>query len=375
MALKGRAALLLACALAMQAGAASAQPTDYERELAGIGEDLSRASGARAALLLYHRASLTGDYADFRAAEAAIDASLEQAGPSPELYLLRAHLDFKLHRLARARDGVARLADSPPVQTLLADLDLQEGRYDEARRGYENVLRTHRTWDNLSRLAFLESRTGRAARAEKLYAEAQEEITVKEMRAYAWVELQRGLLDLDRGRVRDALAHYQRADRAYSGYWLIEEHIAEALNLLGHTDEAIVLYRRIVERTRNPEFVSALAALVRRTDPAAAEALDREAERLFEEQSRLYPEAALGHFLEHLIERKELHPDLLALAERNHRLRPNGDSKLLLAKAHLKLNQPAKAKALLEEILETPWRTPEVTRLAKQLRASQVRAR
>lgn len=355
--------------LALWASAVSAQLTDYERELAGIGQALERASGARAALLLYQRASLTADYADFRAAEAAIGASLEEAGDSPELVLLRAHLDFKLHRLEKAREGAARLADSPPVQILLADLALQEGRYGEARKGYERVLRERRTWDNLARLAYLESRTGQAARAEKLYVEAQEEITVKEMRGYAWVELQRGLLDLDRGRVGDALAHYQRAGRAYSGYWLIEEHIAEALHLLGRTDEAIALYRRIVERTRNPELVSALAALVRRTGPAAGEALDREAERLFEEQSRLYPEAALGHFLEHLIERKELHPDLLALAERNHRLRPNGDSKLLLAKAHLKLNHPAEARALLREILETPWRTPEVARLAKRLRA------
>ena len=354
--------------LALWASTALAQ-TDYERELAGISRDLSGASGARAALLLYQRASLTADFHDFQSAEAALGA-LE---PSPELVLLKATFDFKLHRLARAREGLAQLADSPPVRILLTDLALQEGRYDEARRGYESVLRMRRTWDNLARLAYLESRTGGVVRADKLYAEAQEEITVKEMRFYAWVELQRGLLDLDRGRVREALAHYQHADRAYSGYWLIEEHVAEALDRLGRTDEAVDLYRKIIERTRNPEFVSALAAIVRRTDPAAGAALDREAERLFEEQSRLYPEASLGHFLEHLIERQEPSPDLLALAEKNYQLRPNGDSKLLLAKAHLKLGQADQAKLLVSEILGTPWRTPEVTRLAKQLRARPAR--
>ena len=78
------------------------------------------------------------------------------------------------------------------------------------------------------------------------------------MRSYAWVELQRGLLDFDRRRDHEALAHYRVAERAYSGYWLIEEHIAEALDRLGRTAQAVEMYQRVIERTRNPEFVSAL---------------------------------------------------------------------------------------------------------------------
>ena len=188
------------------------------------------------------------------------------------------------------------------------------------------------------------------------------------MRSYAWLELQKGLMDFDDGRYERALAHYRLADRAYSGYWQIEEHVAEVLDRLGGTDEAIALYRGIIQRTRNPEFVNALAAILDRRDHAAAEALYAEAEGLFEEQYRLYPEAAIGHFLKYLIGRREADPRLLEMAERNVQLRPNAESKLLLARAYVKLSQPAKARALVGEILETSWRTPELAAFARQVR-------
>ena len=369
--------------LASAAGFADATPTDYDVELEkvakGIAEIQDSAFAApveiekasKYAYLLYRRASLTASFADFKAAEVGIDTALRQVGPSEDLYLLKANFDFKLHRLGKTKEDLEKvpdLAGSAPVLALKADLDLQEGRYDAARRGYEAALRKKRTWDNLARLAYLESRTGNVSGAERLYAEAQAEITAKEMRSYAWVELQRGLLDFDDGRYEEALAHYQRANRAYSGYWLIEEHIAEVLDRLGRTQEAADLYRSIIQRTRNPEFVSALASIADRKDPAAAEALYREAERLFEEQSSLYPEAAIGHYIKHLISRRETSPRLREMAERNYQLRPNADSKLLLARAYLKLNETGKARALVDEILATPWRTPEIDRFSREVR-------
>lgn len=374
---------LLALAFCFLAGAAAAEPvTGYEAELgkirgeiAALGDvfqgpaDLEKVS--KFAFLKYRYASLTADFADFAAAESALDGAIRAVGPSEDLLLLKANFDFKLHRLGRTKEDLEKvpdLADGPQVRALRADLDFQEGRYAEARKGYEEALRKKRTWDNLCRLAYLESKTGNMATAERLYVEAQDEITAKEMRSYAWVELQRGLLDLDRGRDEEALAHYRRSDRAYSGYWLIEEHIAEVLDRLGRPAEAVALYREIIRRTGNPEFVSALAAIAGRRDRAEAAALYAEAERLFEGQSRLYPEAAIGHYLKHLIDRPDTDPKLLEMAERNVALRPNAESKLLLARACLKLNQPARARALVGEILETPWRTPELTRLARQLR-------
>ncbi|HVT57810.1 MAG TPA: tetratricopeptide repeat protein [Thermoanaerobaculia bacterium] len=386
-------ARLLAAALVLVStpALAAARPTDYEIELAQIRKDIDEVrDGAFAApidvgratrlvFLLYRFSSLTASFADFRSTETAIDKALELVGPSEDLILLRANLDFKLHRLARTKADLAMvpdLAGSAGVKALRADLDLQEGRYEEARRGYEKVVEQGRTssslgaWDNLARLAYLETKTGDVAGGLKLYREAQDEITAKEMRSYAWVELQDGLLDFDSGRYDKALAHYRRAARAYSGYWLIEEHMAEVLDLLGHTGEAIDLYRRVIERTQNPEYVGALAVIVDRRDHAAAEIMFQEADRLFRERYALYPEAAIGHFIRYMIARKDAGPELLEMAEKNYRLRPNADSKLLLARAYFKLHRTAEASALVDEILATPWRTPEIARFSRLVRAS-----
>ncbi len=411
-------AVALAAAVLASAGCArDATPTDYAAELTAIRAEMAGLAGeaaeptavrtagfpagapvaggpagpqsgpqsvpmtaagraTRHAMLALRYASLTSDFADFRAAEEAIDGALERVGPWPDLWYLKASFDFKLHRLARVEEDLAHvpeLSAVPEIAALRADLALQEGRYDDARRGYETVLGGARTWDHLARLAYLDAKTGSSDAADALYAEAEELITAKEMRSYAWVELQRGLVDLDAERWDEALAHYRRADRAYSGYWLIEEHIAEVLGRLGETGQATARYRDLVERTNNPEFTGALAAIVGRRDPAAAADLYERAEEQFAERYRLYPEAALGHYLQLLLARPDSGggsgPDLREMAERNHRLRPNGEAKTLLARAYLKLGEPDRARTVVDEILASPWRTAEVERLARQVGA------
>jgi tetratricopeptide (TPR) repeat protein len=251
-------------------------PTDYEIELGRIDRDISEledgtlespidvGKATKFAYRLYHRASLTGNLAGFEAVETAIDAAIRQVGPWPDLCLLKANLDFKLHRLADARQDlgmVPGLADLPQGKALRADLDLQEGRYEDARAGYQSAIQDDRTWDNLVRLAYYGAKMGDVEGAERLYIEAEDEITAKEMRSYAWVELQRGLLDLNHGRYKDARAHYERANEAYSGYWLVDEHVAGLLGAQGKYDEAVALYEQVVARVRRPDLQQALGDL------------------------------------------------------------------------------------------------------------------
>ena len=197
----------------------------YAEELASLEEQLAAAAPAtptlealaRHAYLVYRKASLTADYRDFRAAEQAIDAALAVAGPAEDLYFLKASFDFKLHRLERARASLSKTPDlegEPRLLALRADLAYQEGRYLEARAGYQAALRQKRSWDNLARLAFYLSRTGDPRTADALYREAQDDLSAKEMRSWAWIELQRGLLELDRGRPARALAGQAELGRA-----------------------------------------------------------------------------------------------------------------------------------------------------------------
>lgn len=343
-------------------------PTDYQRELKKIDDDLltklPKTEPERTlhrAGLLYNRASLTADFGDFKIAERAIDDAFARAGAIPDLVLLRAQFRFKLHQLREAESDLAHLdPEAPGVPALIADLAFQRGDYAAARKGYEAAIAEDGKWDDTARLAYLQSRTGDVAGAMAAYSKAEDAISIKEMRSFAWVELQLGLLEYERKQYDAALAHYRRADRAYSGYWLVEEHIAEVLAASGKTSEAVKLYEKVIADTHNPEYLNALGRIVERSDPAAAAKLYAEADRRNAERFALYPDAAMGHLLRDALLRAQPRPDLVALAERNYALRPNGDAALLLARAYLKTNRRADARAVIAKLEATPWRTPEL---------------
>lgn len=252
------------------------KPTDFEIELKRIDQAIAELEPTAFAspiqservtkyvYLVYQRASLTGNLDSFAVAETALKRAIAELGPASDLYFLKANLDFKFHRLAEVKEDLEigrDLRDTFQGKALRADLDFQLGRYDDARRGYEAVLEQDLTWDNLARLAYLKWKLGDTAAAEQLYIEAEDELTAKEMRHYAWVELQRGVLKLRQGRYDDAWAHYDRAGRAYSGYWLVDDHKAECLGAQGKYAEAAALYEQVIDCVPRPEFQQALGEL------------------------------------------------------------------------------------------------------------------
>jgi tetratricopeptide (TPR) repeat protein len=212
----------------------------------------------------YQQASLAGDLRALAGVECAIDRAIAIMPNPGDLYLLKANLAFKLHRLADVRAALEanRYAfECPEALALRADLDFQQGRYDAARAGYEEAVRAGRKWENLARLAHFIGAMGDDAEADRLYAEAEDELTAKEMRQYAWIQVQRGFLDFTRGRFADARAHYGRAARAYPGYWFTDDYEAELLGAERRYTEAAALYERIVAESPKPELHQALGEL------------------------------------------------------------------------------------------------------------------
>ncbi len=252
-------------------------PTDFELELgriAGVVSEFGCDPTAEAPFDseratryvhgLYQRASLAGDLEELERAGDAIERAVARAANPADLYYLKASLDFKLHRLSgvkRCLEASPSLRESAQGRALHADLDFQEGRYDEALAAYESLAREEPTWDNLARLAHVRAKLGDVDEAVRLYVEAEDELTAKEMRHFCWLELQLGELDMSRGRYEEAQAHYERAARAYSGYWLVEEHAAELLCAQGRADEAAAAYRKVLARLPRPEFMQALGEL------------------------------------------------------------------------------------------------------------------
>jgi tetratricopeptide (TPR) repeat protein len=283
--------------------------TDYqndlrkiERNIAEIGSPSDTDRATRRAYGLYQHAALTGRLDEFTAAEAAIAEAFDQVGSWPDLCLVKANLDMKFHRLQGAKRALAMapgLTESFAGRTVWADIHLQEGRYRQAKQMCEALIAENRTWDNLARLAYWESKFGRIEDAEVLYTEAEEEITAKEMRGYAWVQLQKGLLHLRRGRYEQAATHYRRAANAYSGYWLVEDHLAELYGSQGKYDEAVALYERVLAENSRPELQQAFGELY------AAMGEECEAEKWFDKALAGFLEASANggvHYYHHLVD-------------------------------------------------------------------------
>jgi len=262
--------------LVAEAALAATAESDYQIELARIDKDIAELreralvrpvdseKATRYVHARYQRAVLTGDLVALEAADALIDAAIGQIPHPGDLYFLKASLAFKLHRLADVRrnlEAIPSVRDSLEAQALWADLDFQEGRYAAAKQNYERLIAANRTWDNLVRLAYFAAKMGESDAAERLYWEAEDELTAKEMRSYAWVELQRGLLQLAHGRHEEAEVCYRRADRAYSGHWLVHEHRAELLAARGRFGDAAALYESVLASVPRPELQQALGDL------------------------------------------------------------------------------------------------------------------
>jgi tetratricopeptide (TPR) repeat protein len=308
--------LLIGTALAAPVAVPAASPMTYDREVARLTEGVEslreRAAARPASWLererlagaLIERGRVTGSFDDWAAAEAALDEAFAGAPEGAGPFLTRARLDFTLHRFDRVEASLVAeerrlLLDDPAragILALRADVLLQQGRTAEAVAGFEAALALHEAPDCLARLALAERKAKNAVRAEALYREAQAKDHGAPAWARAWLHLQLGLLDLDAGRPDDALAHYADAEAELSGWWLVDEHMAQALAAVGRSEEAARLYAGVAERTGRPAPMNALAALERKfRDFDEAKRWTERAHRAEHEVAARFPEAAHGH--------------------------------------------------------------------------------
>ncbi|MEL6347955.1 MAG: hypothetical protein AAFV53_32915 [Myxococcota bacterium] len=321
------------------------------------------------------RARLSGDDADYAMSDAALDeafsVAVEGAGP----FLERASLNATLHRFPQVAPDLdaasaAVLVDdgtAAAIATRRGELAWQQGDYDDAFAWIDASRTLDDTVGGAATAAFFAWRVGDFEAAEALYdeAEAQYHGTAAEPRA--WVHLQRGLMDLERGQYEASLAHYLDADAELSGYWLIHEHVAEILVLQGEDAVAQAMYEEIVEATGAPEFMDALAELAQaRGDDAEAQQWIDRASAAYEAQLAQFPEAAAGHALGHYLTFGPAE-DAVALATANLTLRDNSESRMWMAQALLSMGDVASARAEIEVALSDVWVTAELHATAAEI--------
>jgi tetratricopeptide (TPR) repeat protein len=361
----------------------------FEHELAAIDKEAA-AVRARAqaqpkgwlvleklANLHLRRARLSGSYDDYAAAQDALKQAFERAPEGTGPRLTRAALDFTLHRLDPIEADLAIYDKNPIIDpgkrahiaALRGDVAFERGQYQQARELFDAALALDREPPLLAKLAHWHWRAGEFDEAERLYLEALGLMPEKAIESRAWVHLQLGLMDLERGRYDDAFAHYRDGTQILGGWWLLDEHIAEIAALKGMDAFALELYDDIIARTGKGEFLDAKAGLLARAgDQAGAQAAIEQAAKVFEAELLRFPEASYGHALDHYLEFGP--PErALELATANHKLRPGVPAMISLAEARLGVDDVAGAREIIDQALATTWVSAELSWVASQIYA------
>jgi tetratricopeptide (TPR) repeat protein len=265
----------------------------------------------RAANAHMSRGRLRDDWNDYAAGDSLMTRAFEIAPEGAGPFLGRARLNFTMHRFDRVEGDLAKAESmillSPRTQSeidaLRADAALERGEFDVALAHYRSAVKEERNFDNLARLAGGLAKTGSLEAADRAYIDAGRALPRSATRERAWVSLQRGLVALQAHDLERALAHYRDAKKQYPGWWLADEHIAEALALEGHDDQALAIYQDVLARTGDPEFMDALARIYRhRGDEATASKWIRLARQGHAKRLARFPEAAMGHARLHIQE-------------------------------------------------------------------------
>jgi tetratricopeptide (TPR) repeat protein len=302
--------------------------TDYEKELAEIDAAITTAKTQSQSIhALYRRACLTGNVSDIKKSQAAVQTALEKFGSCQELYVLAASLELKLHRFAEAKSLLERIPSAQWDQDfalLQADLAEQDGRYRDAADLCQQTLRYGERWDALARCAHLDFLAGDLLSTGRNFSAAEPLLTAKDMRSFAWLEVQRGRIEFQRGNYSQARRFYQRAEQAYSGYWLTEAALAEVDGAERNFAFAIARYEKLIAATGKPEFRQALGDLYSYAGkPGLAKSWHDQACAAFLASARQGEEHFFHHLTYFFADTREDGPESLRWAQADFQLRKN----------------------------------------------------
>lgn len=321
---------------------------------------------------LQERALLSGNVDNLGEATRFLESAFQVAPKGSGPAITAAKVSLSLHKIADAQRylELSKNWKILPVRNRAANFQiagtiaLLEGDYASALANFRDCELTI-PGTCLAELANYHLNTGGFSEAEAIY---QKQLAMAESRQFqqrAWLNLQLAIVMMKRGQNELAMGYLLQADKALPGWWLVQEHMAEVSALLGKTDDAIAIYKKVIADTNLPQYMDALAAIyAERGKAKEAEELSVRARKIWLEKLDAYPEALSGHALEHFLSNTSDGKLALELAEKNHKNRPWGESKLMLAEANLLNGNRAQAIVSLEQILATPYRSAEVYEVA-----------
>lgn len=297
------------------------------------------------------RALLTGRDEDLNATGEFAATAIKQLGPHVDLTVVVARVAMSGHELGQVQNLLAtepRLRNSSTGRALCADIARQRGELASAASTYSDLMRANPGWEYLAALGGIREEMGDTAGAAKLFAAAADEIDAKQMRAYAWVEVQRGRLCQKQGDHSQADEHYNNANRAFGGWWLVAEHRANLLSSIGEFGMAVTVRRQLANHTGRPDHQHALAdELLRAGRQHEATAYHAAAGEAYQRSSERGERRYLHHYAEFCANVVHDLPLAERIARQDYADRPNGHTGLALARILQSQGKDTERRALL----------------------------
>lgn len=252
----------------------------------------------RVGLLLTH-AQYFGALDDYDAALTAAERLVAQHPSVPEAWQARASARQSLHLFAGALADLARAeklgADRDSIDAARAGIFAAVGRYDEALAIRTRLADKRATTATLGALAQLVGDMGQTARAEGLFARAQDAFDDVSPFPLAWLYFQNGLLEERAGRPAAARELYEAAHERLPIYAPASAHLAASLVAAGERARAVALLEPLVASTDDPEYWGQLAAL--RGDAALAQRAKARYEALLRRHGDAFADHAARFYL------------------------------------------------------------------------------
>lgn len=314
--------------------------------------------------LHYTRGRFRGDLDEIQLAIDTTAQCVKLEPESPDGYVIRAEQEQSLHRFKEARADIDRAkelgVDAARVTDLETELAWNAGQYSVAIPAIRDARIKRPSTGSWMREAMLEHDLGNEANVDAAFEAAEDLIVDTNPLPVAHLDVQRGILKTQIGKLEEAIVFFREAIARVPTYVAANEHLAETLHQLGRDDEATKIYEGIVAISSDPEFMHALAALyAAHGQPDKARALDARATAGYDLLLKKYPEAMYWHASEFYLETGNP-AKAVDLLRRNLELRPNSTSLTALARAELANKQASEAKVSIDKALAMPLKNAEL---------------
>ncbi|MBA2620119.1 MAG: tetratricopeptide repeat protein [Acidobacteria bacterium] len=211
------------------------------------------------------KARETGDFSFNARAEESLKQSFKVAPDNYEALKLQAALLLSYHRFAEALQFARRAQAINPrnhdVYGAMVDALVELGDYKGAVEAAQTMVNLRPDTSSYSRISYLRELHGDTEGAIEAMKMAAKAANPKNPESVAWCRVHLGDQLMNSGKLNEAEREYDYALFSFPDYHLALAAKARARYAAGDTENAVVFYKRAIERVPLPDYVAALGDL------------------------------------------------------------------------------------------------------------------